>query len=44
MGWTRKSWVFTATGSSTTLEFRSLTVSPQTGFGAAIDNVVVIQN
>lgn len=42
MGWTPKSWTFTATGSSATLEFRSLTVSPQTGFGAAIDNVVVL--
>ena len=42
MGWTSKSWVFTAISSSTTLEFRSLTVSPQTGYGAAIDNVVVI--
>ena len=42
MGWTPKSWTFTATSASTTLEFRSLTVSPQTGFGAAIDNVVVI--
>jgi choice-of-anchor C domain-containing protein len=42
MGWTPKSWAFTATGTTTTLEFRSLTVSPQTGFGAAIDNVVVI--
>jgi choice-of-anchor C domain-containing protein len=41
MGWTPKSWAFTATSASTTLEFRSLTVSPQTGFGAAIDNVVV---
>jgi choice-of-anchor C domain-containing protein len=42
MGWTPKTWTFTATGSSTTLEFRSLTVSPQTGFAAAIDNVAVI--
>jgi choice-of-anchor C domain-containing protein len=42
MGWTPTSWAFTATGTSTTLEFRSLTVSPQTGYGAAIDNVVVI--
>jgi outer membrane protein OmpA-like peptidoglycan-associated protein len=42
MGWTPTSWTFTATSASTTLEFRSLTVSPQTGFGAAIDNVVVI--
>jgi len=41
MGWTPKSWAFMATSTSTTLEFRSLTVSPQTGFGAAIDNVVV---
>jgi choice-of-anchor C domain-containing protein len=42
MGWTPRSWAFTATGRSTTLEFRSLTVSPQTGYGAAIDNVVVV--
>jgi choice-of-anchor C domain-containing protein len=42
MGWTPRSWVFTATSAATTLEFRSLTVSPQTGYGAAIDNVVVI--
>ena len=41
MGWTSRSWTFTADGASTTLEFRSLTVSPQTGYGAAIDNVVV---
>ena len=42
MGWTRQSWTFTATGTSTTLEFRSLTVSPETGYGAAIDNVAVV--
>jgi hypothetical protein len=41
MGWTPTSWAFTATSTSTTLEFRRLTVSPQTGYGAAIDNVVV---
>jgi outer membrane protein OmpA-like peptidoglycan-associated protein len=33
--------VFTARDVTTTLEFRSLTVSPQTGFGPAIDNVSV---
>lgn len=42
MGWTRRSWTFTAIAASTTLEFRSLTVSPQTGYGAAIDNVAVV--
>ena len=41
MGWTPKTWTFTANSASTTLEFASLTVSPQTGFGAAIDNVAV---
>jgi choice-of-anchor C domain-containing protein len=41
MGWLRKSWTFTAKADSTTLEFRSLTVSPATGFGPAIDNVTV---
>ena len=42
MGWTRRQWTFTASAASATLEFRSLTVSPQTGFGAAIDNVAVV--
>jgi choice-of-anchor C domain-containing protein len=41
MGWLPKSWTFTARGVATTLEFRSLTVSPQTGYGPAIDNVSV---
>lgn len=41
MGWTSKSWTFTANSASTTLEFRSLTVSPATGWGPAIDNVSV---
>lgn len=41
MGWLRKSWTFTAKADSTTLEFRSLTKSPLTGFGPAIDNVTV---
>ena len=41
MGWLPKSWTFTARDATTTLEFRSLTVSPQTGFGPAIDNVSV---
>jgi len=42
MGWSPKSWTFTAKSDSTTLEFRSLTVSPLTGFGPAIDNVSVV--
>ena len=41
MGWLRKTWTFTARADSTTLEFQSLTVSPLTGFGPAIDNVSV---
>jgi choice-of-anchor C domain-containing protein len=41
MGWVTKTWTFTATGDSTTLEFTSLTQSPQTGYGAAIDRVAV---
>lgn len=41
MGWLPKTFTFTAKETSTTLEFRSLTVSPLTGFGAAIDNVIV---
>lgn len=41
MGWLRKEFSFTAAESTTTLEFRSLTVSPLTGYGAAIDNVRV---
>ena len=31
MGWLPKSWTLTARDVLTTLEFRSLTVSPQTG-------------
>jgi choice-of-anchor C domain-containing protein len=42
MGWQKTTWTFTAKESTTTLEFRSLTVSPQTGYGAAIDNVAVV--
>lgn len=42
MGWTPQEWVFTAKAAATTLEFRSLTVSPQTGYSAAIDNVAVV--
>lgn len=42
MGWVSKSWDFTARADSTTLEFKSLTVSPQTGYSAAIDNVAVV--
>ncbi len=41
MGWLPKTFTFTANEDSTTLEFVSLTVSPLTGFGAAIDNVTV---
>lgn len=42
MGWLRSSWTFTAVDETTTLEFLSLTVSPHTGYGAAIDNVSVV--
>jgi len=41
MGWVSKSWTFTANSASTTIEFRSLTASPTTGWGAVIDNVSV---
>jgi choice-of-anchor C domain-containing protein len=41
MGWVSETWTFTANSKSTTLEFRSLTVSPGTGWGAVIDNVSV---
>lgn len=41
MGWETKAWTFTARGDSTTLEFTSLTESPETGYGAAIDRVAV---
>ena len=42
MGWVPKEWVFTAAADSTTLEFTSLTQSPETGYGAAIDRVAVV--
>jgi len=42
MGWLATTWTFTAKDAATTLEFKSLTTSPQTGFGAAIDNVSVV--
>lgn len=42
MGWVAKEWVFTAVADSTTLEFTSLTQSPETGYGAAIDRVAVL--
>ena len=42
MGWVAKEWVFTAAADSTTLEFTSLTQSPETGFAAAIDRVAVV--
>ena len=41
MGWVATSWAFTANAASTTLEFRSLTASRSTGWGAVIDNVAV---
>ena len=41
MGWVERTWEFTADADSTTLEFTSLTQSPQTGYGAAIDRVTV---
>jgi choice-of-anchor C domain-containing protein len=42
MGWLATTWTFTAKDAATTLEFKSLTTSPQTGFGAAVDNVSVV--
>jgi choice-of-anchor C domain-containing protein len=42
MGWQRAEWEFTAAADSTTLEFTSLTRSPETGYGPAIDRVVVV--
>lgn len=42
MGWLATTWTFTAKEAATTLAFKSLTTSPQTGFGAAIDNVSVV--
>jgi outer membrane protein OmpA-like peptidoglycan-associated protein len=42
MGWQKTTWTFTASANTTTLEFLSLTVSPQTGYAAAIDNVAVV--
>lgn len=41
MGWLSKSWTFTATAAQTTLEFRSLTQEPETGYGPAVDNISV---
>ena len=41
MGWVSESWVFNAEKDSTTVEFRSLTTSPGTGWGAVIDHVSV---
>jgi hypothetical protein len=40
MGWVNDSWIFTATGSTTTLEFDTAD-SPATGWGPALDNVSV---
>ena len=40
MGWTTKSFIFTASGSSSTLGFTSTTGS---GYGPALDNVTVTQ-
>ncbi|MBC1197743.1 choice-of-anchor C family protein, partial [Microcystis aeruginosa BLCCF158] len=43
MGWVNKTWVFTATASTTTLEFYSLSIEPENAaFGPALDNVSVI--
>jgi len=42
MGWQPTEWEFTAAADSTTLEFTSLTRSPETGYGAAIDRVEVM--
>ncbi len=42
MGWLPTASVFSAVADSTTLEFTCLTVSPQTGYGAAIDRVAVV--
>ncbi len=41
MGWVGKTWLFTATAASTTLEFRSLNPANADGWGAALDNVSV---
>ena len=43
MGWEKRSWQFTATDVSTTLQFRSLTadMALPTGWGPAVDNVAV---
>ena len=41
MGWTPTRWSFAAKAASTTLEFSSLMPVGSTGWGAAIDNVVV---
>ena len=42
MGWVNKTWVFTATASTTTLEFYSLSFEPENaGAGPALDNVSV---
>lgn len=43
MGWRSERWTFEAKAASTTLEFRSLTVSPLTGWGPVIDNVSVTE-
>ena len=40
MGWTNKSWIFTAKNAQTTLEFRSLTSG---AYGPALDKVRVIR-
>ncbi|GBL15644.1 hypothetical protein MTo_02959 [Microcystis aeruginosa NIES-1211] len=43
MGWVNKTWVFTATASTTTLEFYSLSIEPENAaFGPALDNISVI--
>jgi choice-of-anchor C domain-containing protein len=43
MGWVNKTWVFTATASTTTLEFYSLSIEPENAVsGPALDNISVI--
>lgn len=40
-GWVREFWSFTATGTSTTLEFSSLELQVPTDYGPTIDNIEV---
>lgn len=41
MGWVKQTYVFTATGTQTTLTFRSTTDSFDNRFGPALDNVTI---